>query len=238
MNKTPSQLLDETRRPEPPYRRIVAADGTAGTAEEDLPSALVDFLASPEKLWRPTGDVLKPGSRSTVTRTTVDGTDYVIKQYKAMPFHRRVRYALTRSRARQSWQNGQVMARLGIPVVRPLALLEESSLGIPARAILIMPYQVGDFLSEAHAPGIAGVATALHEVFALMRRHRITHGDLKATNIIIDETGAPHFIDLDATLIHTSEQAFARARAKDEARFRRNWEDGSPLAEALAGVFD
>ena len=130
------------------------------------------------------------------------------------------------------------MARLGIPVVRPLALLEESSLGIPARAILIMPYQAGDFLSEAHAPEIAGVATALQEAFALMRLHRITHGDLKATNIIIDEAGAPHFIDLDATLIHASEQAFARARARDKARFRRNWEDGSPLAEALAGVFD
>ena len=237
LSKTPSQLLLETRRPEPPYREIVGDDGITGLAEEDLPLPLLELLASPEKRWQARGDILKPGSRSTVSRLRFADADFVIKQYKALQLHRRIRYALTRSRARQSWENGQVMARLGIPVVCPIALMEERSLGIPSRSILVMPYQAGGFLSEEHLPDIARISASLREVFASMKSHRITHGDLKASNIIIDEDLTPHFIDLDATMLHSSTRSFERARSKDEDRFHRNWEQGSPMSKALAEVF-
>ncbi len=235
MNLSPLQLLAATRSPRPPYRAIAAADGTTGLAEDTLSPALLALLQRPQELWHPEGAILKPGSRSTVTRLDLGDESFVIKQYKALRFHRRLRYALTRSRARQSWENGQVMARLGIPVARPLALLEETSLGIPGRSIVLMPFQAGTPLSEKHFPTIAD---KLHHIFALMRTHHITHGDLKASNILIDQIGDPHFIDLDASLLHSSPASFEKARAKDEARFAKNWDSNPALAQAMAGVFD
>jgi len=235
MNLSPLQLLAATRQPAAPYQAITAADGATGLAEDNLSPALLALLQRPQELWHPEGTILKPGSRSTVTRLDLGDESFVIKQYKALRFHRRLRYALTRSRARQSWENGQVMARLGIPVARPLALLEETSLGIPGRAIVLMPFQAGSALSEKHFPSIAD---KLHHIFALMRTHRITHGDLKSSNILIDQNGTPHFIDLDASLLHHSPSSFEKARAKDKARFSKNWDTNSTLAKAMATVFD
>lgn len=241
MNLSPLQLLAATRSPRPPYRAIAAADGTTGLAEDSLSPALLALLQRPQELWHPEGTILKPGSRSTVTRLTLGHESFVIKQYKALRFHRRLRYALTRSRARQSWENGQVMARLGIPVARPLAILEETSCAIPGRSIVLMPFQTGTALSEEHLPDLPdlpAIAAKLHQAFSLMRTHRITHGDLKASNILIDENNDPHFIDLDASLLHRSPASFEKDRAKDEARFAKNWDSNPALAQAMAGVFD
>jgi Ser/Thr protein kinase RdoA (MazF antagonist) len=65
-----------------------------------------------------------------------------------------------------------------------------------------------------------------------MQRHRISHGDLKASNILIADDKAM-VIDLDATRHHKTDFAFRRAWARDIRRFLQNWEDD----EELCGLF-
>jgi Ser/Thr protein kinase RdoA (MazF antagonist) len=61
---------------------------------------------------------------------------------------------------------------------------------------------------------------------------RITHGDLKASNLLWDADRLV-LIDLDAMCQHASPAGFARAWQRDRARFLRNWPAGSPLREWL-----
>lgn len=210
---------------------VTTPSGLPGLAVQNIAGSL---LAAVD--WNAKGHLLKPGSRSTVTKVEVGDTSYVFKQYKSLKLHRRIRYALTRSRARQSWENGQRMADLGLPVVRPLAFFEESNWGIPGRALLIMPFQHGTPLDE-FSPH-EKVVPALKDFFRKMAEHQITHGDLKATNIIVDETGSPHFIDIDASQCHRSTKTYLKARAKDEARFLRNWQNYPEAMEVFRNIFD
>ena len=59
-----------------------------------------------------------------------------------------------------------------------------------------------------------------------------SHGDLKATNILI-ANGNPVLIDLDATQHHRSRFFTRRGITRDLRRFLRNWQD-EPLIQQQA----
>jgi len=198
-----------------------------------LDSTPKDLLTAVQ--WDLKGKVLKAGSRSLVTQVDVGAHSYVFKQYSPLAFRRRLRYALTRSRARQSWENGQMLADLGLPVIRPLAFFEELKLGIPQRSLLIMPFQPGTPIDEY--PQLTQIQPILRKVFMKMAQHQITHGDLKATNIIIDEKAQPHFIDIDASQAHSKKSSYRKARKKDEELFLKNWHDHPENRQIFEGVF-
>lgn len=210
--------------------RNIIINKLRGLVHENTPPELLENIS-----WDLPGTSLKKGSRSTVNRIEIGRNSYVFKQYKSLKLHRRLRYALTRSRARQSWENGQTLSDLGIPVVRPLAFFEETFLKIPQRALLIMPFQEGTSLDKY--PHLDKIAPSLKEIFKTMAEHRVTHGDLKATNILIDKNGNPQFIDIDASLVHRQEKSYQKARQKDEARFLKNWQDNPEAAAIFSDIF-
>ena len=210
---------------------------------QDCPQNVRSFLEALPSSWSCAGEMLKNGSRSTVKLTAIDGTNYVMKIYKKMPFHRRLRYAFTQSRAFQSWESGQAMAEAGIPVARPLAIIEERQFGIPARAALLMPVAQGDDLlslierSQLNQNQFAKIAENLTGVLQTMMGASLTHGDMKATNILIDDSLNPTLIDIDGAIIHRSSKSFETSRAKDQARFMKNWQTHPAAQEAFRDVF-
>ena len=185
--------------------------------------------------WKTEGVMLKNGSRSTVKLVILDQQSYVVKIYKKMPLHRRLRYALTRSRAFQSWDCGQFMCEENLPVARPLAIIEERTFGIPARAALFMESASGDDLlnivttNTLSESDLKTIASRLRSIFDLMCDLKITHGDMKATNILIDDNLDIKLIDIDAAQQHRSSSSFLKARKKDQLRFLANWKN-HPLA--------
>lgn len=76
------------------------------------------------------------------------------------------------------------------------------------------------------------MAQALLSLFETLCRLRISHGDLKATNLLWHE-GRVWLIDLDAMKQHRSDTAFARVWRRDRARFLRNWAASSLLCRWL-----
>jgi len=214
-----------------------------GLCLQDCPQNVRDFLETLPSSWTCEGEMLKNGSRSTVKSTAIEGASYVVKIYKKMPFHRRLRYALTRSRAFQSWESGQAMAEAGIPIARPLAILEERQFGIPARAALLMPVAQGDDLLSLVERNLLSpsqlteIAEKLTEIFKTMMKSSLTHGDMKATNILIDDSSQPTLIDIDGAVIHRSRKSFDVLRAKDRARFMKNWQTHPAAREAFHDVF-
>jgi len=87
--------------------------------------------------------------------------------------------------------------------------MDRSDLGDPAKGI---PRQ---FVSR------------VHELNTL----KATHGDMKASNFILDDSGVLQLIDLDSMIFHRSKQSYEREKRKDLARFMRNWEDSPELVK-------
>ena len=66
------------------------------------------------------------------------------------------------------------------------------------------------------------------EILCKLRHERISHGDLKASNILLSSRG-PVLIDLDAMRQHKTESTYQQAARKDINRFLRNWQDNPVL---------
>ena len=186
--------------------------------------------------WLEKGVPLKRGRTATLARVEVNGRQLVIKRYNIKgPVH-----ALSRSwrpsRAWHSWLEGHRLNFLGIATPRPLALVEQRAGPLRGKAWLITEYCDGENLANRWCdPDTAPPAAELDALGALLRQlvaARISHGDLKATNLLWCD-GTPHLIDLDAMRQHAGEAAFRRAWEKDCARFLRNWPQGSALRRAL-----
>ena len=75
------------------------------------------------------------------------------------------------------------------------------------------------------------MAGRILSLFERMRELCVTHGDMKAANIMIAD-GRPVLLDLDAMCWHRSVGRFQRARKRDLARFCSNWSD-SPVLQKL-----
>ena len=65
----------------------------------------------------------------------------------------------------------------------------------------------------------------------IMQEHKISHGDLKATNLLWVDNQL-YFIDLDAARQHKTIASWQRANKRDKKRFLKNWRD-TPELEAL-----
>jgi tRNA A-37 threonylcarbamoyl transferase component Bud32 len=199
---------------------------------------LAPIVADPDR-WLAAGTPLKLGRTATLARVEHAGRVLVIKRYNIKgPAH-----ALSRcwrpSRAWHSWIEGQRLRFLGIATPRPLALIERRLGPLRGKAWLITEYCAGESLTarladRLDAPPRAELA-ALGELFARLAAARISHGDLKATNLLWED-GRIGLVDLDAMRQHAGAAGFARAWRRDRARLLRNWPAASALARAVADV--
>jgi tRNA A-37 threonylcarbamoyl transferase component Bud32 len=157
----------------------------------------------------------------------------VIKRYNL----KNARHALSRawrpSRAAHSWVEGHRLAFLGIATPAPLAMIEERAGPLRRRAWIINAWSPGQDLATHLAPHVdsgppPAEAQALRTLFATLHRERISHGDLKATNLLWHD-GRILLIDLDAMQQHRSAASHAHAWRRDRARLLRNWPADSAL---------
>src|SRR5690606_25116050 len=117
------------------------------------------------------------------------------------------------------------------------AVRERRCCWLRGRAYLVTGYCAGEDLIARFAPHVDGTPPeaelqALDRLFAALIRERISHGDFKGHNLFWDD-GRWSLIDLDATHQHASQASFARAYARDRARFLRNWPRDSALHRLL-----
>jgi tRNA A-37 threonylcarbamoyl transferase component Bud32 len=198
-------------------------------AEADF---LAPIVADPDR-WLAAGTPLKRGRTATLARIEHADRSLVIKRYNIKgPGH-----ALSRSwrpsRAWHSWREGWRLQFLGIATPRPLALIERRLGPLRSTAWLVTEFCPGASLAEnlaAEVPPSAQEAEAIGQLFRQLLAARISHGDLKATNLLWHD-GQIALIDLDAMRQHKTQTGFRRAWQKDRARFLANWPVGSHLRE-------
>ncbi len=197
---------------------------------------LAPLLADPDAVVE-TGHVYKTGGAATVARIELNGRPLVLKRYNIKNWLHGLKRFWRPSRAWHSWVEGNRLELLGIATPRPLAVIERRWCWLRGRAYLLTEYCGGPDLIARFAPYVASAPpeaelAALDRLFAALIRERISHGDFKGHNLFWDE-GRWSLIDLDAMRQHRRQASFARAYARDRARFLRNWPSESHLHRLL-----
>ena len=187
------------------------------------------------------GHLYKTGGAASVARIQVAGRTLVLKRYNIKNTAHWFKRFWRPSRAWHSWIEGHRLEFLDIATPRPLAVLEERTLGLRSRAYLVTEYADGPDLTACFAPYVESGEAPDEQVEALVRvmqqliRERISHGDFKGHNLFWQH-GQWSLIDLDAMCQHATQLSFAPAYARDRARLLRNWPSGSALHQRLDAV--
>lgn len=198
--------------------------------------ALKALLADPDSAIE-AGKALKLGGSSTVALVEVAGRPLVIKRYNIKGVGHWLKRFWRPSRAWHSWVEGHRLNFLGIATPKPLAMLERRWYGLRNRSYLVTEFMAGEDLLARWQPYLdqsppVAELQALERLMGALRHERISHGDLKGTNLIWDRNQWA-LIDLDAVRQHSGEGRFQAAFGKDRARLLRNWPENSSLHQQL-----
>lgn len=195
---------------------------------------LEELIRDPDSMMA-AGDPLKLGGTATVVRLNLEGHQIVVKRYNQGNPWRYLKRCWRPSRARRSWLNGHCLKSLGINTPRPLALIEERQGPLCKRSWLVTEFIDGITIFDLMArypqsePPLA-VKDSLQKLFSAMNQARVTHGDMKGTNLIWYDNQF-WLLDLDAMKWHKNNFTFKKAWEKDCRRFADNW--NKPLSFAF-----
>lgn len=174
----------------------------------------------------------KSDKTTTVAKVELGQCSVVLKRYNDRSVWHIIKKALRTTRARRCWQMSEAYGKAGLNVAAPI-LMYESRLGFIRRhSYFASEFLQGelllDHLAQLDQCQQQEVALAIQDAFAKMKKHRLSHGDLKATNLIWFEQKL-YFIDLDGASQHRTEWGWQRANNRDRKRFLKNWKDEAVL---------
>jgi len=170
------------------------------------------------------GNILKNGNTCYVSRVFFNGFDIVVKRYNHKGVFHSIRQTIKKSRARKNWLCARRLGMLQIPTAAPLGYIEVFKGPIIWKSYIITRYLPGPKLCDllkSTSSASNRQSTAINQVIELLKKlgkARITHGDLKHSNIIITDKG-PAVIDLDAMRAHKFKFTYKPRRAYDLKHF-------------------
>lgn len=170
--------------------------------------------------------ILKPGNSQTVWLGHIGGCAVVIKRYNLKSRLHALRRAFARSRASKSWENALSLRAYHIATPRPLAMIEECWGPFRRRAWLITRVARGQGANR-YIPAHQDEKNLqrLTETVVSFGENGLAHGDMKATNFIMDDERV-EVIDLDSMCRPWTAPARRARIHRDRQRFLQNWEAG------------
>ncbi len=186
----------------------------------------LDFIEQIDSLMDK-GQILKNGDTSYVSRLTWNDKDVVVKRYNYRGFIHSLRHTIKRSRARRGWLHGHRLVMLNIATPKPLAYIEQYRGKLIWQPYLITEYVKGQnfyyFLRDdkTNDQRRSNAIQQVKDLLDKLGKYRITHGDLKHSNILITENGLV-LTDLDGLKAHRWTWLFKIKRAKDLTRIAQD----------------
>ncbi len=205
------------------YRAVFARTFCQGASPQDFLDQIDDLMDK--------GQILKAGNTCFVSRLTWNGRDVVVKRYNHKGFFHSLRHTIKGSRARHSWLNAHRLGVLQTATAKPVAYIERLKGLLVWKSYLVAEHVEGQPLSSflqnddvTDGQRSAAIRRTL-DLLARLHDNRITHSDLKHSNIIITDYG-PVLIDLDAMQMHKLAWMARRQNRKYIQRFKKSLEDG------------
>ena len=181
-----------------------------------------------DQIFRSPQTLLKAGRSSTVIQHSIDNKSFVIKRYNMKsPLHYLKRCAQP-TRAACAWANAHRLLLLGIATAQPIAFVEKRFGPLRGTSYFISEHIVGPSLlnlslAPLQQPVSIAMADKIQKLLLALWQQSITHGDLKASNILIDNDHC-YLIDLDGMRCHRSKRTCSHYVKRDIKRFLANWE--------------
>jgi tRNA A-37 threonylcarbamoyl transferase component Bud32 len=166
------------------------------------------------------GQILKDSRTSFVSASAVNGKKIVIKRYNNKGFIHSFIKSFKSSRAKKSWLNSYMMTILAIPTPKPLGFIECKFGHLVWRSYIITEFIDGfsyyDLLNKKSALDAEKneIKLKLYNIFGRLKRFKISHRDLKHSNIIISSK-TPLLLDTDAVKTYKTNFFFMRRWQKD-----------------------
>lgn len=199
------------------------------------PVLSLDWLYELLELELPTtkdadNSVLKLEDDSLILKLESDIGFVAAKHYRKRSIKRVLRNTFGQSRAHRSWQYANYLLDQGLNTPEPLAFIEEQKVGLKWRAWYICRFDESATCDEyyLHAdsltPAMVNNASAIVDMFIKLRECRLSHGDFKASNLLMSAE-MPSLIDLDSIKLNSNERSAERMWRRDINRFMDNWHE-------------
>jgi len=181
------------------------------------------------------GEVLKHDQTTTVARHN----GLIVKRYNPRSQLHKVKRAFRRSRASRCWVMSYAFNRADLNVAQPIMMYERRVGPIRTDAYFVSKDLYGEELLSA-LPNMCDeqqqkVLSALRHAFVQMRKHKLTHGDMKASNLLWVD-GELFFVDLDAAKQHKTKSSWKISHSKDIKRFLKNWQNYPKLTALFSAL--
>ncbi len=163
---------------------------------------------------------------TTVSLLQASNNQYVLKRYNARTHWHKYKRAFRRSRARRCWKMSHEFSKAGLNVAMPMLMYEKRFGPIRRNAYFANEYLDGDevltALPEMSEHEQMQVVQAVKDAFKCLQENKLSHGDMKASNLLwVDKK--LYFIDLDAANQHMTTLSWKHSNMKDRKRFLKNW---------------
>ena len=202
---------------------------------------LRDFLEHPDQDLKKFGGSRIKGDETTTTTVDlvsdlVEECPIYIKRYNTKNAWHALRRTVRRSRAENCWIYADILQNLGVAIAPPVAFIQEYlGTGLKGGSWYLSKY-MGPYCLD-HLPIIDDEAVRVRvmeqivEIMAILRNHHISHGDMKATNLLLAAGNRVVLLDLDAMKEHFTADRARTGINKDMVRFLQNWRDQPALLE-------
>lgn len=191
---------------------------------------LRNLLRSPDAAMA-AGEVLKAGSTTTVVRVEADKQLWVIKRYTRYGVWPTFKALFRSSRSQRAWCNAHRLLRSGVETPRPIAAMDRKISWCHGTSYFVSEYVDGERCREYFEQPVhrmtsrAAVVENIIQLFRRLGMARLSHGDMKDTNIIL-RNNRPVLLDIEAVRQHRSVWIWRWRFGRDVRRFLGNrWHD-------------
>lgn len=201
------------------------------------------FLENPDAVFSAeTTTILKAGRSATVAKIILDQYVLVVKRYNIKNIWHRLRRSFRHTRAYLSWRISQKLNLFGVTTAKPVAFIEQKRFGFRGPSYYVTEYisskNASDFFTD-HIEDEKKTMQMIKSIAHLLKSihlMRLTHGDLKITNILVNANDQPYLIDLDGAKEHFFSTKLQSTWRKDIKRFLKNFQYQLTLREKFSKI--
>jgi serine/threonine protein kinase len=207
------------------YLKIKTAQYTAVFNKEFCEGANPRHLVEQIDELIANGQVIKNSNTSYVARISWNGKDVAVKRHNCKGFFHSLRHTIKGSRALRGWLNNHRLRKLNIPVPKPLAYISTYKRLLIEKTYILTEYIQGKtfhrLIKRERIPHeeLAKITNQILNIIERLGEYRISHGDLKDSNILITNEG-PVITDLDSMKTHIFDLTAKWQIAKDIAHLK------------------